>query len=127
MHGYNSDIRHPDKVNQLQNKIARLEQIRAQALDCMVTLAKSVWNGEKYLIVKSDLPAEFLQKFHAPLIKYESITHDHWAWQKISEKDVKLNEKGLKNFIMRTSGTYAIISVQLGVHSGDHLMYVYAI
>jgi hypothetical protein len=117
-----------DKVNQLQNKIARLKQIREQALDCLVKLTNWVWNGEKYLIGDSNLeteyPVKFLQQFHAPRLNFRSITPNHWAWKTISEKKVKLSEIGLKDFIERTGGTYAIIFIQSGTYSGDHLIYV---
>jgi hypothetical protein len=111
------------EAKKVQNRIARESQVRKQAVDSLIMLTNSLFPGKKYLIVDSDLE-RVMHKLHAPLIKFNSITPEHWAWRKISHKKVLLTEIGVKNFVMRTGGTYALIFVESGIHSGHHLMYI---
>lgn len=113
-----------EEANKVQNKVAKLDQIRTRANSCLAILANSIWSGKKYLITNSSLSPAFVDNFHGPVLTYESITPDHWARKKISSKKFKLGDTPFRNFIRRTRGTYALISIQTGEHSGYHLMYM---
>ena len=81
--------------------------------------------GNKYLLVEANIIPSNLANLHMPLIKLDSITFDHWAWMPISRKKISLSEIGLKNYIMQMRGsTFALISVERGVHSGYYRMHV---
>jgi hypothetical protein len=110
--------------NKLQDKITRQEQLRMQSYDSLTMLTNSIFMGNKYLVVDSTLTQPNLANLHLPLIKFDFITPDHWTWTPISRKIISLTETALNNYIMRMKGTFALISIESGVHSGDHLMYI---
>ena len=47
---HNCDPMALDEVGKLQDKIARLDQIRAQAHSCLAKLINSIWTGKKICI-----------------------------------------------------------------------------
>jgi len=113
------------EANKMENKATRYQQLcMMEAYDSLMKLTNSILTGNKQLIVDSTLTPAYLANFHAPLIKLDTITPDHWAWTPISSKIIGLTQIGLENFVARMGGTYAVILVRSGVHSGHHLMYI---
>ena len=114
------------EANKLQDKITRQEHLRMQSYDLLTKLTNSIFMGKKYIVVDSTITPPYLENLHAPLIEFDSITPNHWAWTPISSKKIGLTEIDLKNLIVRIKGTFALIYVHSGVHSGHHLMYIKA-
>ena len=73
----------------------------------LAMLTNSIFKGNKYLEVKSDIIPPDLANLHLPLIKFECIAPDHWTWMPISRKKILLTNTGLKDFIMLMGGMEA--------------------
>ena len=114
-----------NEANSLQNKFVKQEYIRIQAYDSLAILANSIFMGKQHLVVNSTLTPAHVTNLHVPLIKFDSITHNDWAWVPISKKIIPLNDIALKSYIaLMGASTYALILIESGVYSGYHLMYV---
>ena len=99
-------------ANRLEDLKAIQNHILTQAVDYLLVLTNSLFIEKKYLLVESTLAPAFLVNLHAPLIELDFIYPDHWAWKPISSKKVGLTDIGLKNFLTRAGGTYAVIYVR---------------
>lgn len=63
-------------------------------------------------------------QFHGPRLEVKSLDRKHWAFEAINRKSAMLNEEGLRNFLGLALGTFALLSVNSGPFSGQHLIYV---
>jgi hypothetical protein len=94
------------------------------AVNYIVHLTNSLFPKVKYLLVNSFSRTGNLQGISARRFSEDTIGRDHWAWELLSRKAIRLTEEGLRNFVSLAVGTYMLLSVENGLHRGQHLIYV---
>ena len=112
-----------NKVNQLQDREAKANELRIHADRALIALTNSLFTPKIYLYVNPYMKLEDIPNFHGPIFKLDSITSEHWAWRVIVDK-VDLSEIEIYNFIKDVGSTYALISNTSGPYSGNYVMLV---
>lgn len=113
-----------DEANRLQNKNENYKLVLAKSYQALMSLTNSLFGANKRLIVESSLSPPYVTNLHLPLIKFDTITRDHWAWNPISNKITALTEMDARNFIKKACGTYCFVCIEHGVHVGYHLIFI---
>lgn len=94
------------------------------AINCLVYLTKTLFPHGKRLMVYSYPQTGKPIRFHGPRLEVKSLDRKHWAFEAINRKSVILEEEDLRNFLSLALGTFALLSVNSGSFSGQHLIYV---
>ncbi len=97
------------------NRSVKKSELRIQANNVLVELANSLFPGDK----KFELHVPRTNPIHAPVIKLESVTIDHWAGIIIQHVGLNLRDSQfIYDFVMKVKGTYAQIIVESGPLKG---------
>lgn len=106
------------------NNASRFSELRTQLHESLIKISDKIFNGEKSLIVQSNIHPTFLANMHAVKMNFQTITPTHWAWNLILSKKTKMTDFDFRNFIWRAAGSYVHLIIESGACAGHHLIYI---
>jgi hypothetical protein len=115
-----------DEVNKMidTQRALREKEITRHAVDLTESLVRMVFGNIVYVTIESSMSPQFLDNFDSPLFEFEKVESSHWLASLINKSKFALSEVGLRNYIERLKGTYAVFIVKSGPYQGAHLVYL---
>jgi hypothetical protein len=103
------------------NRLAKELEGRSQANRLLIELTNSLFTSHKKFE-----HYESSANFHGPVIKFDSLSPNDWAWNAIM-RGLAVTDAEVNEFIINVQGSYAQINVENGHLSGSYMVAVQTI